>query len=76
MSEESNSITDPSWERRSATPTQRNNLWRVTRRILVEEGEVNPLTTSYVDVMRKDAETRPKYFAMEHIFWVKVNIPM
>ncbi|OAX79633.1 hypothetical protein ACJ72_06045 [Emergomyces africanus] len=63
----------PSWERRSATPTQKNNLWRVTRRILVEEGELNPLTTSYVDVMQKDAETRPKYFAMEHIFWVKYS---
>ncbi|KAG5296949.1 ankyrin repeat protein [Histoplasma ohiense] len=63
----------PSWERRSATPTQRNNLWRVTRRILVEEGELNPLTSSYVEVMRKDAETRPKYFAMEHIFWVKYS---
>ncbi|KLJ08313.1 hypothetical protein EMPG_16263 [Blastomyces silverae] len=63
----------PSWERRFATLTQRNNLWRVTRRILVEEGEFNPLTTSYVDVMRKDAETRPKFFAMEHIFWVKYS---
>ncbi|PGH17329.1 hypothetical protein AJ79_01213 [Helicocarpus griseus UAMH5409] len=63
----------PSWEKRPATPTQRNNLWRVTRRILVEEGELNPLTTSVVDVMRKDAETRPKYFAMEHIFWVKYS---
>ncbi|OJD26710.1 40S ribosomal protein S12 [Blastomyces percursus] len=63
----------PSWERRVVTLTQRNNLWRVTRRILVEEGEFNPLTTSYVDVMRKDAETRPKYFAMEHIFWVKYS---
>ncbi|KAL2381952.1 hypothetical protein RJ035_006262 [Blastomyces gilchristii] len=63
----------PSWERRFVTLTQRNNLWRVTRRILVEEGEFNPLTTSYVDVMRKDAETRPKYFAMEHVFWVKYS---
>ncbi|EEH20682.2 hypothetical protein PABG_02913 [Paracoccidioides brasiliensis Pb03] len=63
----------PSWEKRPATPTQRSNLWRVTRRILVEEGELNPLTSSYEDVKRKVIETRPKYFAMEHIFWVKYS---
>jgi hypothetical protein len=62
-----------SWEKRIATPTQRNNLWRVTRRILVEADEINVLTTSYSDVMRRDTETRPKYSAMEYIFWVKLS---
>lgn len=61
-----------SWEKRQATPTQRLNLWRVTRRILqVDESEA---PGTFGQVIRKDEETRPKYFDMEHVFWVKVRL--
>ena len=61
-----------SWEKRDATPTQRMNLWRVTRRMLVQADEREVLGSSWGQVMQKDSETRPKYFEMEHVFWVKV----
>lgn len=55
------------------TPTQRQNLWRVTGRALVQEGDIDPLTTTREDINCKIRETRPKFFAMEHVFWVKVS---
>ena len=60
------------WEKRNATPTQRMNLWRVTRRMLVQAEETEFLSSSFEQIMQKDCEARPKYFEMEHVFWVKV----
>ncbi|KAL4896659.1 hypothetical protein BDV59DRAFT_111144 [Aspergillus ambiguus] len=62
-----------SWEKREATPTQRMNLWRVTRRMLVQAEDTEFLGSSFEQVMQKDNETRPKYFDMEHVFWVKLS---
>ncbi|PGH08812.1 40S ribosomal protein S12 [Polytolypa hystricis UAMH7299] len=63
----------PSWEKRSATRTQRENLWRVTRRSLIQEGEMNPLTTTFEDINGWVRDTKPKFFAMEHVFWVRLS---
>ncbi|RAK99048.1 putative histone deacetylase complex subunit (Hos4) [Aspergillus ibericus CBS 121593] len=62
-----------SWEKRQATPTQRMNLWRVTRRMLVQAEETEFLSSSFEQIMQKDSEARPKYFEMEHVFWVKLS---
>jgi hypothetical protein len=62
-----------SWEKRKATPTQRLNLWRVTRRILVQADDSDFMGSSFGQVILKDGETRPKYFDMEHVFWVRVS---
>lgn len=62
-----------SWEKRKATATQRMNLWRVTRRILVQADDAEFLVSSFGEIMQKDFETRPKYFEMEHVFWVKLS---
>ncbi|KAE8145004.1 hypothetical protein BDV25DRAFT_165592 [Aspergillus avenaceus] len=62
-----------SWEKRNATPTQRMNLWRVTRRMLVQADETEFLNSTFGQIMQKDNETRPKYFDMEHVFWVKLS---
>lgn len=62
-----------SWEKRQATYTQRLNLWRVTRRILVQGDDVEVPCSSFGEVIQRDGETRPKYFNMEHIFWVKLS---
>lgn len=61
------------WEKRNATPTQRGNLWRVTRRMLVQADEVEFLSSSFGQIMRRDSEARPKYFDMEHVFWVRLS---
>ena len=62
-----------SWEKRRATPTQRVNLWRVTRRML---NYTESLADSSIgQVMQQDCETRPKYFEMEHVFWIRVSFP-
>ncbi|ODM23843.1 hypothetical protein SI65_01433 [Aspergillus cristatus] len=61
-----------SWEKRIVTPTQKGNLWRVTRRMLVPADDTE-LAGSMGQVMQKDCATRPKYFEMEHVFWVKLS---
>lgn len=61
-----------SWEKRKATPTQRQNLWRVTRRMLVQVDDTEFLDSSFRQVIQKDGETRPKYFDMD-VFWVRVS---
>lgn len=62
-----------SWEKRHATYTQRLNLWRVTRRILVQTDDLDAGDCSFGQVIQRDGETRPKYFDMEHVFWVKLS---
>lgn len=62
-----------SWEKRDVTPSQRMNLWRVTRRMLVQADDTEFLTASFGQIMQKDSETRSKYFSMEHVFWVKLS---
>ncbi|KAL4881309.1 hypothetical protein BJY04DRAFT_189596 [Aspergillus karnatakaensis] len=61
------------WEKRDVTPSQRMNLWRVTRRMLVQADDTDFLTASFGQIMQKDSETRSKYFDMEHVFWVKLS---
>lgn len=62
-----------SWEKRIVTPTQRDNLWRVTRRMLVPADDTEFVGSSLGQVMQKDSATRPKYFNMKHVFWVKLS---
>lgn len=62
-----------SWEKRHASYTQRLNLWRVTRRILVQTDDLEAGDYSFGQVIQRDGETRPKYFDMEHVFWVKLS---
>ncbi|KAJ5654384.1 hypothetical protein N7490_001387 [Penicillium lividum] len=62
-----------SWEKRKATPTQRNNLWRCTRRHLVHTDDPKYRDASFGDIMQLDSETEPKYFGMEHVFWIRLS---
>jgi hypothetical protein len=62
-----------SWEKRKATPTQRMNLWRVTRRMLTHAEEYGTHGSTIGNIMQKDCDTRPKYFEMEHVFWIRVS---
>ncbi|KAJ5185206.1 hypothetical protein N7491_006923 [Penicillium cf. griseofulvum] len=62
-----------SWEKRKATPTQRVNLWRVTRRMLTHTDDLGFQSSSIGQIMQKDCDTRPKYFEMEHVFWIRLS---
>ncbi|CEJ54271.1 hypothetical protein PMG11_00590 [Penicillium brasilianum] len=62
-----------SWEKRKATATQRMNLWRCTRRMLVYTDDPKYHNASFGEVMQLDCETRPKYFEMEHVFWIRLS---
>ena len=35
--------------------------------------DISFIDSSLGEVMQKDSQTRPKYFDMKHIFWVKVS---
>ncbi|OJJ47658.1 hypothetical protein ASPZODRAFT_158581 [Penicilliopsis zonata CBS 506.65] len=63
----------PSWEKREATQTQRMNLWRVTRRVLVQADESEFHNSSFGEIMQKDCEARRKYLDMKTVFWVKLS---
>ncbi|KAJ5818739.1 hypothetical protein N7474_004330 [Penicillium riverlandense] len=62
-----------SWEKRKATPTQRMNLWRVTRRMLIQADEPDFHDSSVGQILQKDCDTRSKYFDMEHVFWIRLS---
>ncbi|KAJ5364119.1 uncharacterized protein N7496_009832 [Penicillium cataractarum] len=62
-----------SWEKRKATTTQRMNLWRCTRRMLVYTDDPRYHNASFGEIMQLDCETRPKYFEMEHVFWIRLS---
>ncbi|KAJ5085833.1 hypothetical protein N7532_010604 [Penicillium argentinense] len=62
-----------SWEKRKATPTQRVNLWRCTRRMLVYTDDPKYHNASFAEIMQLDNETQPKYFDMEHVFWIRLS---
>ncbi|EAS32899.1 ankyrin repeat protein [Coccidioides immitis RS] len=63
----------PSWERRIATSDHRYSLWRVTRSMLSYIDELPVVGTSWDDVSNRVAEIKPKFYSMEHVFWVKLS---
>ncbi|KAJ5678222.1 uncharacterized protein N7477_003855 [Penicillium maclennaniae] len=62
-----------SWEKRKATPTQRSNLWRCTRRMLVHTDDPRYRNASFGEIMQLVDQTRPKYEEMEHVFWIRLS---
>lgn len=61
-----------SFEKRPVTPAQRQCLWKVSRNMLSFEYEANAINTSIQKAREREEEERPKFFAMEELFWVKV----
>lgn len=61
-----------SLEKRAVTLLQRQCLWRVSRVMLSYEYEMNGMNTSIQKAIQKEEEEKPKFFAMEELFWVKV----
>lgn len=50
------------------------NLWRCTRRMLVYTDDPKYHNATFGEIMQLDCETQPKYFEMEHVFWIRVSL--
>lgn len=66
-------VVDTAWQKRTFTDSQRMSIWRVTRRMLAEAEKPTPLTSNVRTLIAMDEETRVKFFAMEHLFWIKLS---
>lgn len=64
-----------SLETRPVTIAERDRLWKVARNMLSFDYEANSVNTSIKQAIQKEEEERPKFFAMEELFWVKVCLP-
>ena len=61
-----------SFERRQVTLHQRQRLWGVARNSLAYEFQTNQWNTTIKQAIQREQEERPKFYAMEELFWVKV----
>lgn len=61
-----------SLETRPVTPPQRQRLWNVARNSLAYEFQTNQWNTTIKQAIQREQEERPKFYAMEELFWVKV----
>jgi len=65
-----------SLEKRPVSPAERECLWRVARHMLSYDYDANGLNTSIKQAIQTEEEERPKFYAMEELFWVKVCMPL
>ncbi|EFQ98040.1 hypothetical protein MGYG_01078 [Nannizzia gypsea CBS 118893] len=63
----------PSWEKKTATPTQRSNIWDCSGPMLSNPQQLNPVKAGVNDYSRIYQEAKPLYEKMEHVFWVKCS---
>lgn len=61
------------WTRRPATLNQRGSLWRQCRSQLAQASWPEGVHLDFVTAIALDNETRPKFFAMQNIFWIKLT---
>lgn len=59
------------WTRVSATKNQHGSLWRQLRNPMSQE--LPPSLLSPTEVYNLDEETRPKFFNLKHVFWIKLS---
>ncbi|KIX02038.1 uncharacterized protein Z518_07977 [Rhinocladiella mackenziei CBS 650.93] len=62
-----------SLEKRPVNLTQRHCLWKVSRVMLSYEYETNGFNTPIQKAVQREEEERPKFYAMEELFWVKLS---
>jgi hypothetical protein len=61
-----------SLERRPTTDGHRLRLWAVSRNNLSYEFATNQWNTTVKQAIQREMDERPKFYAMEELFWVKV----
>ena len=62
-----------SLERREVTRREREGLWRLSRIMLSFDYHAHAYNTSAKLAEEKEREERPKFMAMQEVFWVKVG---
>ena len=63
-----------SLERRHVTDQEKDGLWRTSRIMLSFDFDSNAFNTPIELAMQLEREERPKFMAMQEIFWVKVSL--
>ena len=64
-------MLDTAWTRFPATMNHRGSLWRLLRNKMSQAGH-DPLLSGR-DVFHLDENTRPKFFNLSHVFWIKLS---
>lgn len=59
------------WTRFPATINHHGSLWRQLRNAMSQA--LPPALLSPTEVYKLDEETRPKFFALKHVFWIKLS---
>ncbi len=62
-----------SLERRPVTEQEKDGLWRNARNKLYYDYHATSINTTIPLVQQKEREERPKFMAMQDVFWVKVS---
>ncbi|KAL9137907.1 MAG: hypothetical protein Q9175_000862 [Cornicularia normoerica] len=62
---------DTAWSRFPATINHHGSLWRQLRNPMSQA--LPPSLLSPTEVYNLDEETRPKFFALKHVFWIKLS---
>jgi hypothetical protein len=62
-----------SLERRDVTEQEKEGLWRTSRIMLSFDFHSNAFNTPIDLAMQLEREERPKFMAMQEVFWVKVS---
>jgi hypothetical protein len=63
-----------SLERRDVTEPEKDGLWRTSRIMLSFDFHSNAFNTPIDEAMQLEREERPKFMAMQEVFWVKVSL--
>ena len=67
----SNFTTDTAWTRLPATMNHQGSLWRQLRNPMSQA--LPPSFLSPTELYQLDEETRPKFFALKNVFWIKLS---
>jgi hypothetical protein len=63
-----------SLERREVTEQEKEGLWRTSRIMLSFDFPSNAFNTTIDSALQLERDERPKFMAMQEIFWVKVSL--
>lgn len=64
---------DSAWARRSLTLNQRGSLWRQCRNQLSQPAWRSGQYVDYATAIALDNESRPKFLALQTVFWIKLT---
>lgn len=66
-------MIDSAWPRHSLTFDQRGSLWRLCRNHLAQPMWPSGRYIDYATAIALDNENRPKFFALQTVFWIQLT---